>query len=460
MLDAAIVAFYLVAVVTAGFWAARGRKAGTADYVLAGRALTLPLFVATLVPSFYGGVLGLGEFTWQHGLSNWLVMALPYYVFSGLYAVFFAGRVRLEPGLTMSDHIERAYDGKLAIFSALLIFLLSSPADELLMIGMLLSHFTGMSLGPAMAAGGILALGFIMAGGLRSDVGANLPQFVVMFAGFAVIVPFAWRKLGPPSALAAKLPAGHLSLMGGMTPLRVAAWWLIAVWTIVDPVFHQRCAAARSPREARNGILASIACWAVFDAMTTLVGLYSRAALPGLHRPLMAYPALADALLPAGARGLFFAGLCSSLLAGLQGRALQSSISLGKDALGRWLRAPDARQERLAKLALVLAGVLGYFLALWVPSVVGLWYLIGSAVIPGLLLPFIGVYFPERRVAPGWALAASAAGFGMSSAWIAAGRIAGAAPLGVDPMFPGLLASAAVWAAGRAAARARSLARA
>ena len=33
---------------------------------LAGRTLTLPLFVSTLVPTFYGGVLGIGEFTWQH----------------------------------------------------------------------------------------------------------------------------------------------------------------------------------------------------------------------------------------------------------------------------------------------------------------------------------------------------------------------------------------------------------
>ena len=31
-----------------------------ADYLLAGRALTLPAFVGTLVASWYGGILGVG----------------------------------------------------------------------------------------------------------------------------------------------------------------------------------------------------------------------------------------------------------------------------------------------------------------------------------------------------------------------------------------------------------------
>lgn len=454
MLDGAIVAAYLLAVVAAGIFGARRRRAGVADYVLAGRALTLPLFVATLVPSFYGGVLGIGEFTWENGLSNWLVMALPYYVFAGVYAVFFAGRVRLEPGLTMADHIERAYDGRLAVLAALLVFLLSSPADELLMIGTLLSYFSGVSLAAATAAGAVLALGLIMAGGLRSDVAANVLQFVFMFAGFACVIPLAHARVGGLSALAARLPAGHLSWTGGLSPLRVLAWWLIAVWTIVDPVFHQRCAAAESPRAARDGILLSILCWGVFDAMTTLAGLYARAALPNLARPLLAFPALADAVLPRGLRGLFFAGLCSSLLAGLQGRALLSSISLGKDALGRWLRADAAAQERLARLALLVAGALGYVLALSVPSVVDLWYLIGSAVIPGLLWPFVGVYFPSLRAPTGWALAASAAGWGLSTLWVVETRRLGAAPFSIDPMFPGLILSSLLWAGGLAAARA------
>lgn len=446
MLDAAAAVAYVLALAAAARYA--GRRAGLADYVLAGRALTLPAFVATLVPSFYGGALGIGEFTWRSGLSNWVVMAAPYYVFALVYAAFFAGRVRLAPGLTIADHVEGAYGRPLAVFCAVMVFLLASPSDELLALGVLVSDSLGASIGAGAAAAAALAAALLLGGGLRADVAVNAVQFAVMFGGFLLVLPYAAAKLGAPAALAGALPAGHLSLTGGMSPMRLLSWWLIAVWTIVDPVFHQRCAAADSPETARRGVLWSVACWAVFDVMSTLAGLYSRAALPDLDQPMLAFPRLAALVLPAGARGLFLAALASSLLAGLQAQALQSSISLGKDALGRTLGAGEEAQKSLARGALVLSLGLGWLLAAAIPSVVGLWYAVGSSVIPGLLWPMVGVYYARLRAPGPWALAAGAGGFAVSTSWAAVGQAKGAPPLGVDPMFPGLALSTALWTAG------------
>ncbi|UPT73558.1 MAG: hypothetical protein M0D55_17110 [Elusimicrobiota bacterium] len=107
MIDAAIVAVFLLACLALGM-RARGEESAE-GWILAGRALTFPVFVMSLVPTFYGGVLGIGEFTWTSGISNWVVMALPYYVFAGLYAFFLAGKVRSAPGLTIPDHLADAY---------------------------------------------------------------------------------------------------------------------------------------------------------------------------------------------------------------------------------------------------------------------------------------------------------------------------------------------------------------
>lgn len=450
MLDLAVGVLYLAALVLAGRAAARKAKGGVADYVLAGRALTIPAFVATLVPSFYGGALGIGEFTWQNGLSNWVVMAAPYYVFSLIYAAFLAGRVRLNPGLTMADHVEGVYGRPMAIVCACLVFLLASPSDELLALGALLSDAFRAPHWAGAAVAAVFVVGLLWRGGLRADAAVNAVQFVVMFAGFALLLPFAAAKLGGLRSLSALLPAGHLSWTGGMSPLRLVAWWLIAVWTIVDPAFHQRCAAAATPRVARRGIVACVGFWALFDLMTTTAGLYARAALPNLDQPMLAFPRLAQAALPAGAYGLFIAALASSLLAGLQAQALQSSISLGKDAFGRWTGAPAERLQALTRGALLLSVGLGLILAALIPSVVGLWYAIGSAVIPGLLLPLLGVYFSRLRAPRRWALAASLGGFGVSTAWVAVQQKSGAAPFGLDPMYPGLAVSGALWSAGLA----------
>ena len=431
MIDAAIVLAFLGACLALG--ARAGREESRDGWILAGRTLTLPVFVATLVPTFYGGVLGIGEFTWTSGLSNWTVMALPYYVFAGLYAVFLAGRVRVAPGTTIPDHLESAYGRPMALLGALLVFILASPADELLMAGSLLGHMTGWPVAAASAVAAAGALALIWRGGLRSDAAANRLQFIVMFAGFALVIPFAWRAIGSPAAMAAKLPAGHMSWTGGLSPAQLVGWWLIAVWTIVDPSFHQRCAAAESPAVARNGILISIAFWALFDLMTTTAGLYARAALPVMGSPTLAFPLLADAVMPPVARGLFIAGVSASLFAALQGTSMLAAACLGKDRL---------------RAGLVATMILSYVLSRLVPSIVGLWYSVGSAVIPGLLLPMLGVYIPAIRVPGRWASASAAAGWLASLGWVAASRISGTPPLGIEPMYPGLLVSGALWAAG------------
>jgi SSS family solute:Na+ symporter len=453
VIDALLVFVFLAAAVSLG--ARARRRDGIDDYVLASRALTLPQFVATLVPTFYGGVLGVGEFTWTAGLSNWTVMALPYYAFAALYAVWLAERVRLTPGLTIADHLDGAYGRGAALLGAGLVFLLAAPADEMLMAGTLLSHLSGLKLGLATALAGAAALAAVWRGGLRGDVASNRLQIVVMFAGFALVLPYAIRAVGGPAALAAKLPPGHLSWTGGMSAWRILGWWLIAVWTIVDPAFHQRCAAAESPKVARRGILISIGFWAVFDLMTTAAGLYARAALPSLDRATLAYPLLAEATMPVFARGLFLAGISASIFAALQAKSLLAAVSLGRD-FGSRLKPADADStQKRVRAALIAAAVFSFALALMVPSVVDLWYAVGSAVIPGLLLPMLGVYLPRWRVSGRWAAAASLSGFLTSLGWVVAARRLGAPPLGLEPPFPGLALSAVIWALGLYAAAAQ-----
>lgn len=435
MIDLIIVVLYLAAVAYLGLRGARDRKPGMSDYVLAGRTLTLPALVSTLVPTFYGGVLGVGEFTWQNGISNWLVMAAPYYVFAALYAFFLAGRVRAEAGLTIPEHVEAIYGRKLALLAALLVFIIACPADELLMTGLLLSHLSGLSLATAMAAAALVGLGLVARGGLRSDVFANRLEMAVMFLGFALILPFAFFR-----ADFSALPAGHLSLTGGMSLWRIGAWWLIALWTFVDPSFHQRCSAAADPKTARNAVLVSIGFWMAFDLMTTAAGLASRMLEPNLANPLQAFPALGDRLLPSGLRGLFFAGMLSSMFAALQGTALVAAVTVGR-ALG----GDEGKQELRTRGALAGAGILAFVLALALPSVVGLWYAIGSAVVPGLLLPLLSVYFPRLRIPAKAALTASLAGTIISLLWLLR------PPYPLEPMFAGLGVSALAWAIGKRA---------
>ena len=50
------------------------------SFIFAGRKLTLPAFVATLVSTWYGGILEVGRFSYENGIVTWLIFGVFYYL--------------------------------------------------------------------------------------------------------------------------------------------------------------------------------------------------------------------------------------------------------------------------------------------------------------------------------------------------------------------------------------------
>ncbi len=460
VLDEAIIALYFAAVLLVGFLTARRQRQETVEYLLAGRMLTTPVFVMTLVSSWYGGILGVGEFSYRYGISNWVVQGVPYYIFAFLFAFLLAGRIRETDFATIPDKLHASYGRPTAILGAVLTFFLMTPAPYILMIAVLLELLTGWSFLLCVILGTFAATAYLYAGGFRSDVNTDILEFFLMFIGFAVILPYAHGKFGGFAFIRDHVPPLHLTWNGGNSMQFVIVWFFIALWTLVDPSFHQRCYAAKSPQVAKRGILWSIIFWFVFDAMTATAGLYARAAIPNLDQPVMAYPALAELVLPPVAKGLFYVGMFATIMSTLNTLMFVSATTLGRDIV--W-RMRDGRGDDVGwtKAGLLITGVFSIVLALAIPSVIKLWYTIGTVIIPGLLVPLVTAYFPSLTVRPRFAFAAMAAGWMVSLGWLLAGwsqqlGVSDYYPLGIEPMYPGLTASIAVWALGRPSWRERS----
>ena len=75
-LDMGVVGLFIVAILALGF-SARLRENSVLQFLAAGRALTLPAFVATLVSTWYGGILGICESVSYYGVGTWLLMGVP-----------------------------------------------------------------------------------------------------------------------------------------------------------------------------------------------------------------------------------------------------------------------------------------------------------------------------------------------------------------------------------------------
>jgi len=455
LLDWGVIAFYFVLLIFLT-WKRDWEDADDEEsFLLSGRKMSIGAFVATLVSTWYGGILGVGEFSYQNGLSTWIILGFPFYVFSALFAWLLAGKIRMNKALSLPEAVGNFYGDTAGRFSAIPIFILVSPAPYILMLGLIFQYLTGGSghfLWYASAVA-LFSVAYVTFGGFSAVVHTDVLQIVLMFAGFIFLILFAGSEFGSMGKLWDVMPTDYRDITGGQNIQYILVWFFIALWTFVDPSFHQRAAAAKNPKTAQNGILISILLWSVFDFLTIFSGMYGWAILgKELAEPIMVYPYLANEILPLGLKGLFFVALLATIMSTLDSYLFLSGQTLGRDLLAKVF--PETKNNTLTRLSTLVAALLGILLIIIYPSVIDLWYVIGSVMIPGLLIPVLGVYLRLFTLKKQWVLPTMMGSIGISLLWLALGTVSSGGAndytfWGIEPFYPGLATSIIFWLIGR-----------
>lgn len=463
-LDFAVCAAFVLLLLGLGF-SAKMRDNSVLRFIAAGRALTLPVFVATLVSTWYGGILGVGESVAYFGLGAWVLMGLPYYVFGLLYAWFLATRVRGADQVSLPERLESRYGRRIALLGAGLVFLLAIPAAHVLMLGVLVQSVTGWAQPICIGLGALVGTAFLYRGGLLADARASILAFLMMYVGFGAIVGYCLSHYNLGTAIASLEPHQR-SWDGGMGVPFVMSFFILGVWTLVDPGFHQRAASAASPSIARRGIFISVGCWAIFDLLSVTTGIYALHLLRTMPEdPLHIYPAFGDQVLPAGLKAVFLCGMVGTIVSAMVGYTLVAGATLARDLYARARHIPqnDERISGWTRIGFAISTLAAIALALVIPSVVALWYAWAGAVVGALLLPVIAAYVDRWQLSGVWVGWATGLAFVVSIGWLAYGLandnpwLVASLPNGqevaVGTLLPGLIVSAIVLGVGRRAAR-------
>ena len=446
-LDLSVLILYVGLLIGFGFYRTKQSGKDPEEFLLAGRKLSLPGFVVTLVATWYGGILGIGENTYSYGIQTWFIFGLPYYIFAILFAFLIAGRINETKFISIPDQFHGRFGKTAGVVSALYILFLASPAPYILSIGILLQFTTGLSFGLSLLMATGLSLSYIWIGGFKAVVRTDGLQFGFMFVGFLLLLIFSMKSNGPISELV--LPVSHLNITGGASIQYIVVWFFIALWTFVDPGFYQRCAAAKSPQTAKKGILISIGFWFIFDMLTLSTGLYAKALLTA-GDPLFAYPRLGAMVLPPLAYGIFITGLLATIMSTIDSLGLISAITFGRDILWR-IQSPTSTDKLkwnnesiiFVRKGLIITAFIALILAFSIPSVVKLWYGLGSILVPGLVLPFL-ISFKNNRPKENILLMMVSPVL-VSIFWILLGKLLNGYPFGLEPFYPGILTSVLVY---------------
>ena len=110
--DWVIIITYFLFILWIGIFRFKEQAKTQNAFILSGRKLSLVGFIATLVTTWYGGILGVGENTLLYGIQTWFIFALPYYFFAIIYLAYtFYGIKKQNDGIGHSAHLGGAIGG-------------------------------------------------------------------------------------------------------------------------------------------------------------------------------------------------------------------------------------------------------------------------------------------------------------------------------------------------------------
>ncbi len=361
----------------------KAQDTSAAEYLLLGRRLTLPIFVATLVSTWYAGVIGVTQISYEKGVYNFITQGVFWYVAAIIFALYFLNKSMALNVLSLPDIIAKNFGKKSAKLSALLLYIKVLPIPYAMALGIFISGFSPIDLNIAILIGTLLVTIHCINSGMRGVVAIDICQFVFMFVAIISLIVVSYNVFGGYEYLIVSLPADHLKISSNEKISTFLIWFFIAInTTLLSPVFYQKCFSAKNIKTAKVGIFISICFWVVCDISTTLGGLYAKAHMPNLPSK-DAYIIYALNILPDGIKGLFIGGMFFTVIS-----ALDSFLFIAGTVLSYDFFKTDSQFTR--KLTIIFSAIMTVILSLFFDGKIEkAWMIMESFFIAAMFFPLI-----------------------------------------------------------------------
>ncbi len=371
-------AAYLLAVVLIGF--VSGRKGGDnpTDFFLAGRGLPWYVIGFSLIAASISSEQFIGEVGWgyKYGLAvvnwEWLVWPAQAILLLVFLPVFLKARIFTVPEY-LTRRFGRGVGSAFSVVCAVQYLLINLPL-VLYSGGFLINRIFGLSVPLAVWMLVAVAGSYTIFGGLRSAAWVDLFNGALLVAGGLLV--FGLGLAAVPGGLKAVvgtgarshlvLPASHPDLP--WTGILAMALVMSGYYYSTNQYITQRCLGAKSPWNARMGIVLAAALAIPLGLGVAWPGMIAHALNPSLPHPDGAYPYLIGRVVPSGLRGVVFAVLFGAIISTVDSLVNSTSSLLTLD-LYKGLVRKDADDRRLIRFARVVGVAILVFGALWSPMV-------------------------------------------------------------------------------------------
>lgn len=436
------VLFAIILIMGVGLYAGSKVKSST-DFSTGGRKAGWPLVTGTLLGTFVGGAstIGTAQLAFQFGFSAW------WYTIGGGIGFIILGlgmskKFYISSAETIPQFLVNTYGRRIgaisSVFTSVGIFF--NLVAQVLSFVALMGAMFHMSPIISSSIGVVFALAYVLFGGILGTGFAGLAKlFLVYFAMLSCGIA-AYFTMGGVSGFTSVLPAfPWFSMFGRGIEKEMAAVFSVLVGILSTQTYMQAVVSAKDLRESRKGALAAALLSPPIGICGILVGLFMRVNFPNTLSAEV-FPTFIMQFLPPIVAGIVLGTLLIAVIGTWAGLTLGISTMFTRDIYQKYIKVNASGKETLLVqrglilsicviTAIIANGNAGSLILGWT-------YLSQGLRGCTALFPLLGAMLLPRFVTPMAGVVAVTLGPLVNIGWFIL------YPKGIDPLYPGLIASA------------------
>ncbi len=366
-IDYGVVAVYLAFVAAIGF-IVRGRIKGLEDYFAAGH--NVPWWLAAISHHVSGysafAFVGYASVAYAVGLNIWTLFALPCFIAMILGAFVWAPRWSRLKVMTPVQYLEKRFNRtvhQVIAWSGIGVKFVDEGM-KLYSLGIIVAACTGLPLDATIIGCGVVAVLYIVVGGLWAELITDFGQFIVQFITTIGLAAVVLSAVGGFSGLLASMPASSKTFFSEEYNLPYILVFLVVItlsynggtWGLA-----QRFYSIGASRDAKKAALLSAALYLVYPVIIYIPVWAAGSLIGEVEKPEETYALMALEYLPTiapGLIGLFVAAMFAATMSMVDSDLNALAAVFTKD-IYQTTWGGSASEKTLLKVGLLATAVLG-----------------------------------------------------------------------------------------------------
>lgn len=442
------IGFYLFILLAFGCLLA-SRVRNKEDFLLAGRRLTAPVLVGTLLATWIGSgdIFSVADLSYHHGYASLIGSAGGWI---GIIVVYFiAARVRSFGQFTVPDILEARYNAHARLLATVttIIAYVTIVSYQLRGGGWVIHMLTEgrISMEAAMMGMTVFIILYTLTAGMLSVAYLDVINGLMILAGVCLALPFMVKTGGGIQNIAANVTPRSHPLLGNMTWIQ-ALGYLVPTMLLAlgNANMYQRFFSAKNEREARRSVVGWIVGVIIIGFCVQSLAVIGSSVFKNLSIAESGKIILLVAFegVPVLVGCILIASIAAIIVSTANSFLLVPATNIMRDIVQRFIR-PDISDRQMvlgSRITLIVLGLCAYGLIGFFPRILNAAYaaytVYGAGITPALIATFFW-----KRATPAGGVVSILAGMAVTVGWEVINKLNGHLPLGLPSVYPALACS-------------------